>query len=250
MTTSSPAPVPVPAPSLAPVSTTKSPAPVPVPAPTTERPEVFRPSPQPAPQPTLPPRLILAPETPPEPELIIGEGTIPYAVAVFDEGVSITTKATELNFVGSSVTTTAEGGVVTIQIDAGGGGGATIAAGTSISVSTASNVTTVTNTFTEIVYQGGNATGNLIPDRNNGTIQKFTLTGSITLNPPANMTAGQSLTLILTQDSAGNRTLTAGSSFKFASGYKTLSIGGNVIDMLNMFYDGTVYYCTLTTGYA
>jgi hypothetical protein len=64
----------------------------------------------------------------------------------------------------------------------------------------------VTNTFTEIVYQGGNATGNLTPDRNNGTIQKFTLTGSITLNPPANMTAGQSLTLILTQDSAGNRT--------------------------------------------
>lgn len=245
MTTSSPAPVPVPAPPLAPVSTTKAPAPVPATPPAVERPEVFRPSPQPAPLPTLPPRLIFGPEEPPEPELIIGEGTIPYAVAVFDEGELITSKATELNFVGSSVTATAEGGVVTILIDGGG----TITAGTGIAVSTASNVTTVTNTFTEIVYQGGNATGNLTPNRNNGTIQKFTLTGNITLNTPTNMTAGQSLTLILTQDSPGNRDLTASSSYLFAGGFSTLSNGAGEIDMLNMFYDGTVYYVTLTVGY-
>jgi len=246
MTTSSPAPVPAPAPPLAPVLTTKAPAPVPVPAPTTERPEVFRPNPQPAPLPTLPPRLIFGPEEPPEPELIIGAGTIPYAVAVFDEGVSVTSKATELNFVGSSVTATAEGGVVTILID----GVVAIAAGTSIAVSTANGVTTVTNTFTETVYQGGNATGNLTPDRNNGTIQKFTLTGNITLNPPVNMTAGQSLTLILTQDSPGNRDLTASSSYLFAGGFSTLSNGAGEIDMLNIFYDGTVYYVTLTVGYS
>jgi hypothetical protein len=177
--------------------------------------------------------------------LIIGAGTIPYAVAVFDEGELITTKATELNFVGSSVAATAEGGVVTILIDGGG----TITAGTGISVLTANNVTTVTNTFTETVYQGGNATGNLTPNRNNGTIQKFTLTGNITLNPPANMTAGQSLTLILTQDSPGNRDLTASSSYLFAGGFSTLSNGAGEIDMLNMFYDGTVYYVTLTVGY-
>ena len=246
MTTSSPAPVPAPAPPLAPVSTTKAPAPVPVPAPTTERPEVFRPSPQPAPQPSLPPRLIIAPETPPEPELIIGAGTIPYAVAVFDEGELITSKATELNFVGSSVTATAEGGVVTILIDGGG----TITAGTGIAVSTASNVTTVTNTFTETVYQGGNATGNLTPNRNNGTIQKFTLTGNITLNPPVNMTAGQSLTMILTQDSAGNHLLNANVAYLFASGFQTLSTDSNAIDMLNIFSDGSTYYTTLTVDYS
>jgi hypothetical protein len=217
-----------------------------VPAPTTERPEVFRPSPQPAPQPSLPPRLIIAPETPPEPELIIGAGTIPYAVAVFDEGELITSKATELNFVGSSVTATAEGGVVTILIDGGG----TITAGTGIAVSTASNVTTVTNTFTETVYQGGNATGNLTPNRNNGTIQKFTLTGNITLNPPVNMTAGQSLTMILTQDSAGNHLLNANVAYLFASGFQTLSTDSNAIDMLNIFSDGSTYYTTLTVDYS
>jgi len=248
MTTSSPAPVPVPAPSIAPVSTTKAPAPVPVPPPTVERPEVFRPSPQPAPLPTLPPRLILAPETPPEPELIIGEGTIPYAVAVFDEGVLVTSKATELNFVGSSVTATAEGSIVTILID--GSGGATIAAGTGISVSTVSNVTTVTNTFTEVVSNVGNATGTLTPDRNNGTIQKFTLTGNITLNPPANMTAGQSLTLILTQDSTGGHLLDANVAYLFASGFQTLSTSSGTIDMLNIFSDGSTLYTTLTVDYS
>jgi hypothetical protein len=188
----------------------------------------------------------LAPETPPEPELIIGAGTIPYAVAVFDEGELITSKATELNFVGSSVAATAEGGVVTILIDGGG----TITAGTGIAVSTASNVTTVTNTFTETVYQGGNATGNLTPNRNNGTIQKFTLTGNITLNPPVNMTAGQSLTMILTQDSAGNHLLNANVAYLFASGFQTLSTDSNAIDMLNIFSDGSTYYTTLTVDYS
>jgi hypothetical protein len=249
MTTPSPAPVPVPAPSLAPVSTTKAPAPVPAPPPTVARPEVFRPKPQPAP-PSEPnyPELNVRPESPPEPELIIGEGTIPYAVAVFNEGELITSKATELNFVGSSVTATSEGSIVTILID--GSGSATIAAGTGIAVSTANNVTTVTNTFTETVYQGGSATGNLTPNRNNGTIQKFTLTGNITLNPPTNMTAGQSLTLILTQDSTGNRLLNANVAYLFASGFQTLSTDSNAIDMLNIFSDGSTYYTTLTVDYS
>ena len=249
MTTTSPAPVPVPAPTLTPVSTTKAPAPVPAPPPTVARPEVFRPRPQPAPPPEPNyPELNFRPEAPPEPELIIGAGTVPYAVAVFDEGELITSKATELNFVGSSVTATADGSIVTILID--GSGGATIAAGPGIAVSTANNVTTVTNTFTETVYQGGSATGNLTPNRNNGTIQKFTLTGNITLNPPTNMTAGQSLTLILTQDSTGNRLLNANVAYLFASGFQTLSTDSNAIDMLNIFSDGSTYYTTLTVDYS
>jgi hypothetical protein len=63
------------------------------------------------------------------------------------------------------------------------------------------------------------------------------------------MTAGQSLTLILTQDSPGNRDLTASSSYLFAGSFSTLSNGAGEIDMLNIFYDGTVYYVTLTVGY-
>jgi hypothetical protein len=168
--------------------------------------------------------------------------TEPYAVAVSYQGSQVTSKVTDLNFAGTGVSAINSAGIVTITVNG-------IAAGTGISIVSANNVTTVTNTFTETVYQGGNATGNLTPDRNNGTIQKFTLTGNITLNPPANMTAGQSLTLILTQDSPGNRDLTASSSYLFAGAFTTLSNGAGEIDMLNIFYDGTVYYVTLTVGY-
>ena len=81
-------------------------------------------------------------------------------------------------------------------------------------------------------------------------MQTGTLTGSITINSIVNMISGQSITLILTQDATGGRTLTAGASLKFASGYKTLSTTASSIDILNIFYDGSTYWCTLTTGYA
>ena len=96
----------------------------------------------------------------------------------------------------------------------------------------------------------GNISGTITPDRNNGTVQKATLVGSITLNLPSNMTTGQSFTLIFTQDSNGLRTLTPDNSYKFASGYKTLSTIASAVDMLNIFYDGSIYYVTLTTGYS
>jgi hypothetical protein len=144
-----------------------------------------------------------------------------YAVAVSYQGSQVTSKVTNLNF-----------------------------AGTGLNVVTTNSGTTITNTFTETVYNGGNATGNLTPDRNNGTIQKFTLTGNITLNPPANMTAGQSLTLILTQDSSGNHLLNANVAYLFASGFQTLSIDSDAVDMLNIFTDGSAYYTTLTVDYS
>jgi hypothetical protein len=172
----------------------------------------------------------------------------PYAVAVSSNGVEVNSRVTNLNFVGPNVAVTSTSGTVTITVAEGSAG--SIAAGTGINVVTANSVTTVTNTFTENVYQGGNATGSLTPNRNNGTIQKFTLTGNITLTPPANMSAGQSLTLILTQDSAGNRLLDANTAYLFASGFQTLSTSSGGIDMINIFNDGGTYYATLTVDYS
>ena len=169
--------------------------------------------------------------------------TEPYAVAVSYQGSQVTSKVTNLNFAGTGVSASNSAGTVTITVNG-------IAAGTGISVVSANNVTTVTNTFTETVYQGGNATGNLTPDRNNGTIQKFTLTGNITLNPPVNVAAGQSLTLILTQDSTGGRLLDANVAYLFASGFQTLSTSSGGIDMLNIFSDGSTLYTTLTVDYS
>lgn len=105
-------------------------------------------------------------------------------------------------------------------------------------------------TFGETVYAMGNVTGNLAAniDINNGSIQTMTLTGNITANSIGNMTSGQSLTMIMTQDSTGNRLLS--STMKFAGGFKTLSTGNSITDIVTVFYDGTNYYASLSRGYA
>jgi hypothetical protein len=87
-------------------------------------------------------------------------------------------------------------------------------------------------------------------DRNNGTIQKVVLASNATALSIANIGVAQSFTIIFTQDGTGSRTLTTSSAFKFASGFKTLTTSANAVDMLNIFFDGSTYYCTLTTGYA
>ena len=104
--------------------------------------------------------------------------------------------------------------------------------------------------FNETVVALGSQSGDINSslDADNGTIYTVTATGGITINSIANAVAGTSMTIIVTQDVSGNHTLT--SSMKFAGGEKTLSIPGNSIDIISVFYDGTTYYASLTTGYA
>jgi hypothetical protein len=105
---------------------------------------------------------------------------IAYAVAVADEGTEIVGRVTLINFEGNGVSVVNDGGGgVTVEIT--DNTGITVAAGTGISIATVGSVSTVTNTFTETVYNGGNWTGTVTPNRNNGTIQKYTLTGNITV---------------------------------------------------------------------
>jgi hypothetical protein len=104
------------------------------------------------------------------------------------------------------------------------------------------------NTFREVVFNIGNATGTITPNIANGTIQKMTLTGNITFSSITGIAAGQSATFILTQDATGSRTLT--STMRFAGGGKTLSTAANSIDIISVFYDGSNYYAVLSKGYA
>ena len=252
MTTPSPAPIPAPVPPVTPLIETYAPAPVPVPPPTIPLPEVFRPGPQPAPPPEPDyPELNTAPVAPPNPQLILARGSVPYAVAVLDEGDLVTPKVTQMNFIGASITASADGSRASIQVSPQTV--STVSAGTGIQVVAVleSNGTNyqVINTFTEVVIDLGTVSGTFTPNRNNGTIQKLILTGNIVLNAPSNMSAGQSLTLIIKQDGSGNRGFTPANTYLFASGYQTLSPEANVTDMLNMFSDGTFVYATLTNGY-
>ena len=121
---------------------------------------------------------------------------------------------------------------------------------TSLSISGNANiVNTNLVKFGETVIAGGSTgAATLTPNAAAGTIYQYTLTGNITLSALSNAVAGTSMTLILTQDATGGRTLT--STMKFAGGSKTLSTAANAIDIMGVIYDGTTYYASLTKGYA
>ena len=114
--------------------------------------------------------------------------------------------------------------------------------------SNSSGIIVIQGGYIDTIYNGGNTGSSITPDRNNGTVLKYTANASFTLNTPSNVSNGHNFTIILTQDGVGNRVMTANSNYKFAEGFKTLSTSANAIDMLNVFYDGTYYYVTLTTG--
>jgi hypothetical protein len=101
----------------------------------------------------------------------------------------------------------------------------------------------------ETVYSGGNlAAGTYTPNVSSGTVHRYTLTGNITINALTNVTTGTNLSLILTQDGTGSRTLS--STMKFAGGSKTLSTQTSAIDIITVFYDGTNYLAGLSKGFA
>lgn len=104
--------------------------------------------------------------------------------------------------------------------------------------------------YCETVYSGGNTgTGTVTPNQENGNVQTYTATGNFTLALPTNMQTGGSITLIITQDGTGGRTMTPNASYKFAGGNSVLSTSASAIDVLQIFYDGTNYLVTLTEDF-
>tara|TARA_R100000951_G_scaffold50160_1_gene42372 strand:+ start:5462 stop:6304 length:843 start_codon:yes stop_codon:yes gene_type:complete len=103
--------------------------------------------------------------------------------------------------------------------------------------------------YKETIYASGGTTGTITPNCSNGNVQTITLTGAITLNAFASPEAGQSMTLIVRQDSGGSG-FTLTSSMLFAGGTKTLSTGANAYDVISIVYDGTTYYASLSTNFS
>ena len=103
--------------------------------------------------------------------------------------------------------------------------------------------------YGEIVYTGGSDTGTITPNPNEGSVQKITLSGSITLNEFNSPASGDSMTLIVKQPASGGP-YTLSSTMKFAGGTKTLSTTANAIDIITIFYDGTDYLASLSTNFS
>jgi hypothetical protein len=95
--------------------------------------------------------------------------------------------------------------------------------------------------YKETVYTGGSQASAYTPNYSNGSVHTVTLTGNVTFAAPTNMVAGESMTLILTQDGTGSRTGTWNASYKWLGGTPVLSTTAASIDVVNIFYDGTNY---------
>ena len=103
--------------------------------------------------------------------------------------------------------------------------------------------------YSEKIAAIGSTSGTVSLDAMTAPVHTLTATGAITLNAvDTTMTAGQSITVIITQDGTGGQTLT--SDWKFAGASKTLSTDPNAIDVITVFYDGTNYLASLVKGYA
>jgi hypothetical protein len=109
----------------------------------------------------------------------------------------------------------------------------------------AGNVLTVKG-FTETVSTANTGTS-IAPNAAVSTIYNYTANNNFTFNGFTNPIAGQSMTVVITQDGTGNRTMS--STMKFAGGSKTLSTTANAIDLVCVFYTGTQYLASLTRGY-
>lgn len=95
------------------------------------------------------------------------------------------------------------------------------------------------------------SSGYLTPDWASGTIFRVTATADFTLSVPSNMPVGSYITLIVTQDTTGNRVMTPSSTYKFALGYKSLSTTANAVDIISIFKaSDTELFATLSNSYS
>ena len=158
----------------------------------------------------------------------IATGTAPFTVAS-------TTNVANLNASSLNGATFAAPGAI---------GGTTKAAGTFTTMTAdVSVLDDIRETVFALTYGA-----TITPDAANGSIQTVTLTGNVTFSAFSNPVSGQTITLIITQDGTGSRTLT--STMKFAGGSKTLSTAASSIDILTVSYIGTTYYASLAKAFA
>ena len=104
--------------------------------------------------------------------------------------------------------------------------------------------------FKETVVDLGTVSGTIEVDASTATVFKMVINSTATINTfnTSTAAAGQSVTMIIKQDSTGSHVLS--SSMKFVGGSKTLSTAGDAIDMITVLYDGTDYLAALSKGYA
>ena len=110
--------------------------------------------------------------------------------------------------------------------------------------------------ISEILVDNGTQSGNISIDLDAGRMHTVTLDGDMTGLTLANVSAGRSVTLIITQDGLGGRNLDTTTypsnwtGWDFANDYSTLDTTGGNWSVLSIMYDGSVYYASLVVDSA
>ena len=126
--------------------------------------------------------------------------------------------------------------------------GGTTAANT-IARITQSGFNLVSGNFTYPLYS--NATGFVFtPDASTSTFFDYTLSGNSTLNQPINMNNGQSITIFLTQDATGNRSMSFNTGYLFSNGITpSLNFLPSGTDILQVIRARNKLYSTFASNY-
>ncbi len=99
----------------------------------------------------------------------------------------------------------------------------------------------------ETIIDGGNVSGAINFDIAQGTIHTCTLVNDVTNITLSNISSGGSATLFLKQDGIGGHTMNANiTNWNWTSDYKTLDTSPSAENVINLIYDGTYYYASLS----
>lgn len=124
------------------------------------------------------------------------------------------------------------------------GGDATIPGTATIADAAVTDLVVAETVTYDAVVDIGNSSTAFNVAWTSGNMQKVAMTGNATATFSANPAGPCTLTLILTQDATGGRTITWPAGIKWVGGGTdfVLSTGANDIDIVTFIFDGTTYY--------